>query len=112
MRRDFGRDLWRGAYALVGAAFCVRKMPDGAAEDEASELPPTIEQRRPDHGFISDTNPSLVITRNEQGHWIVRDTKGQFRGAFLLRRTAVSFVAGIPSWQQRREGFEQDDSAA
>jgi hypothetical protein len=68
-----------------------RKMPDGAADAEASEVPPTAGKRRLDHGFITDAT-AVVIARNKQGHWIVRDTNGQFRGAFLQKQTAVSFA--------------------
>ena len=75
----------------VPARPSARKMPDGAADAEASEVPPTAGNRRLDHGFITDAT-AVVITRNKQGHWIVCDTKGQFRGAFLHEKTAVSFV--------------------
>jgi hypothetical protein len=75
----------------VPARPSVQTVPDDAADSEASEVPPTAGKRRLDHGFITDAT-AVVITRNKQGHWFVCDTKGQFRGAFLHKHTAVSFV--------------------
>jgi hypothetical protein len=75
----------------VSARPSARKMSDGSADAEASEVPLTAGNRRLDHGFITDAT-AVVITRNRRGHWIVCDTKGQFRGAFLQEKTALSFV--------------------
>jgi hypothetical protein len=60
----------------------------GASASTVSKFP-----RRPDRSILSESIPLYFIGRNKAGLWVAREAEGRAGGIFLLKRSALRFVA-------------------
>jgi hypothetical protein len=83
----------------VGLRLSVQKRSEGDANGEHSKAQPTdpsatvVDHFLPfDPGILNEATPALLVVRNQEGFWVARNAKGEFRGMFLLEQSAVSFA--------------------
>jgi len=77
----------------------------GASASTVSKSP-----RRPDRSILSESIPLYFIGRNKAGLWVAREAEGRAGGIFLLKRSALRFVAthGACATMLLSERFELD----
>ncbi len=61
-----------------------------AQAPEPSNPPACFEPLDP--GVISASIPAFYVGRDRDGFWLVRDTKGEIGGIFLLKSSALAFA--------------------